>query len=133
MFEEDNFCFCCGKENPIGLKLDIRERDGIIETELTVRREFQGYKNILHGGFISMLLDEVMAHAAFRKTGKKSVATGKIEVSFKKPIFAGEKIKVYGKVDEEKGKIIKTSGKILNSKSEIAASAKAIFIKIKEN
>lgn len=132
MFEEDNYCFCCGKENPIGLKLDIKEINGEIYTELTIRREFQGYKNILHGGFVSMLLDEVMAHAAFRKTGGKPTATGKIEVSFKKPIFAGEKIKIYGKVDDVRGKIIKTSGKILNSKSEISATAKAIFVKIKE-
>ncbi len=132
MFEEDNYCFCCGKENPIGLKLKIDETpDGEITTKFKVKREYQGYRNVLHGGFVSMLLDEVMAHAAFRKTGKKAVATGKIEVSLKKPILAGSEITIFGKVDEDRGKIIKTSGKILNPNGEISATAKAIFVKIK--
>ena len=53
-------CFVCGDKNDIGLKLDFYEKDGKARAEFTPEKKFEGYKDILHGGILSSLLDEVM-------------------------------------------------------------------------
>lgn len=56
-------CFGCGKDNPIGLRLEttyIGERSQI---EFEVESNYCGYPGLLHGGVIALLIDEVMFHA----------------------------------------------------------------------
>ena len=63
MTRDDN-CFCCGTENADGLKLSFTYPErGIAECDLQIPEQFSGWKDVTHGGFLSMLLDEVMAHA----------------------------------------------------------------------
>ena len=61
---DDNYCFVCGKKNPIGLKLDFSFDGKTITTEFVPQKEHQGYFNIVHGGIISTLLDEAMVKLA---------------------------------------------------------------------
>ena len=61
---DDNYCFVCGKKNPIGLKLDFSFDGKTIKTDFIPQKEHQGYFNIVHGGIISTLLDEVMVKLA---------------------------------------------------------------------
>ena len=62
--EDDHYCFVCGEENPSGLHLKFSANKGKIQTEFIPRKIHQGYKNIVHGGIISTLLDEAMVKAA---------------------------------------------------------------------
>ena len=90
---DDNYCFACGKDNPIGLKLPIRTGpDGAFIDNYVIKKEYQGYANIVHGGIISLILDELQVYAAFGK-GYKTV-TAKIEVRFLKPVKTGLPIRV---------------------------------------
>ncbi|HUW42394.1 MAG TPA: hypothetical protein VMV90_15410, partial [Rectinemataceae bacterium] len=62
--ERDSNCFCCGKDNEKGLHLVFSyPAEGEAEATLLVPEYFSGWKRITHGGFLSMLLDEAMAHA----------------------------------------------------------------------
>ena len=38
---DDNFCFVCGKNNPIGLKLDFFFDGKTIQTDFTPRKELR--------------------------------------------------------------------------------------------
>ena len=35
------------------------------ETEMSLPREFQGWADVIHGGILATLLDELMAHAVW--------------------------------------------------------------------
>jgi len=58
-------CFLCGRQNPIGLKLDFYEdhEANQVRVEITVPEVFQGYPGVVHGGIVAALLDEVAGRA----------------------------------------------------------------------
>jgi uncharacterized protein (TIGR00369 family) len=123
-------CFVCGDRNESGLKVDFFYDQGISKAEFIADERFQGYKNILHGGIISALLDEVMIKAVIAED--LLVVTAEIEVKFLKPVKIGEKLFLEGKVVKEKGKIFKTEGVVRNLSGETVATGKGKFFKITE-
>ena len=62
---EDHWCFGCGRQNPIGLKLTFYEDGEQVWAPWTPRHEHQGYEGIVHGGLITTVLDEVMGWAIY--------------------------------------------------------------------
>jgi len=123
-------CFVCGNLNDYGLKVDFFYDKGIARAEYVAGEKFQGYKDILHGGIIFALLDEVMIKAVIAKG--ILVVTAEIEVKFIKPVKIGEKLFLEGKITGEQKKIFKAEGKVSNSKGEIVATGKGIFFKVTE-
>jgi len=87
-------CLVCGDKNEIGMNLPFDYDGEVAATEYTAEARFEGYKEVLHGGILTALLDEVMAKAIFGK--KILAATVEIKVKFKKPVKTGEKIKLEG-------------------------------------
>jgi acyl-coenzyme A thioesterase PaaI-like protein len=52
-------CFACGKDNPIGFRLDDIRREGDeVHATLHPRPEYQSYPGVLHGGLSATALDE---------------------------------------------------------------------------
>jgi len=80
-----------------------------------------------HGGFLSMLLDEVMAHACHHAA--ETAVTGEITVRFLKPVETGTRVRVAGKVEGTRGRIMLTSGRIYDAEGSLAAEASAKFLK----
>jgi len=120
-------CFICGKDNPIGLKIEFEMKNGKAAGEYTPSRNFEGYKDVLHGGIISSLLDEVMAYAVFSQ-GLFGVTTH-MEVKFRKAAKIGEKLLLEGNIVEDRGKLILVEGQILNQEGGIVATGKGKFFK----
>jgi uncharacterized protein (TIGR00369 family) len=134
--ENDAHCFCCGPENDRGLHLRFSyPAPGEAEASLQVPEYFSGWKRTAHGGFLSMLLDEAMAHACLRADGADAVRTGvtaEMTVRFKKPVETGSRLRVAGKVVEIKGRILSTQGWVYGEDGEVAAEAKARFLASKQ-
>jgi len=57
------FCFACSQENPIGLKLKPVHDGEKVTAEFTAGKFHQGWDNVVHGGILYTLLDEVTAYA----------------------------------------------------------------------
>ncbi len=123
----DQHCFCCGKDNDKGLKLKFEYPiEGTAETSLVVPGYFTGWENLTHGGLISMLLDETMAHACI---GSKLIGvTAELTVRFKKPLPVNTEIIVKGTMAEVKGRIALTTGEIKDAAGTVYATGKARFI-----
>jgi uncharacterized protein (TIGR00369 family) len=83
---EKNLCFGCGPANPAGLKLTFEEDDEKLYAEWQPLVHFQGYVNVLHGGIIATLLDEVGAWCINVKAGTSGV-TSSMMVKYLKPVY----------------------------------------------
>ena len=123
-------CFVCGKENSRGLKLDFffDHKKNEVYTNVVFEEYMQGYNGIIHGGFITMLLDEVMAKACL--FADLPAVTAKLEVQFKRPAKIAEHLRFVGKLVERHGKRIKTEAECLNDSQELKAKAKALFVMV---
>ena len=86
---DDKYCFACGDKNPIGMRLHFTlTKDGGLEAKYTFPKELQGYSGIVHGGMISLLLDEVMVNLPWLKL-KQPVVSADIRIKLKKPLKIG--------------------------------------------
>jgi len=81
-----NLCFGCGPENSAGLKLTFEEDDEKLYARWQPSIHFQGYTNVLHGGIIATLLDEVGAWCIYVKAGTSGV-TSSMTVRYLKPVY----------------------------------------------
>jgi uncharacterized protein (TIGR00369 family) len=79
-------CFACSPDNPIGLKMTFEESKESLHAEWVPDVNFQGYINVLHGGIISTLLDEIGVWFINVKLGTSGV-TSEIRVKFLKPVY----------------------------------------------
>jgi uncharacterized protein (TIGR00369 family) len=123
----DNTCFCCGKNNARGLHLHFTyPTTGTARTELRIPSHFSGWKNITHGGLLSMLLDEAMAHAC--GSAGLWALTAELTVRFLKPVAVGETVTVQAEVVEKKSRLIRASGVITGSGGETIATAGGRFL-----
>ena len=120
---DNNRCFGCGKENPLGLKITFtldREKKAI-KGEFTPGPEHQGYQGITHGGIIATLLDEAMGRLLF-ELGTYAV-TAWLEVRFMAPLEIGEKVFVSAKVTKDRKKFCEAVAEITDSSGASIARA----------
>lgn len=125
--EDDHFCFICGENNPSGLHLKFSHLDGKVRTEFISQKTHQGYKNIVHGGIISALLDEAMVKAALLQ-GMPAV-TAEITVRFKHPLLTGEKSIVEAEVRHSHKRILEASAFLKKSDETLIAEAHAKLVR----
>ena len=125
----DDTCFCCGRDNQHGLKLRFSyDGEGTAETCLKVPDWFSGWKRMTHGGLLSMLLDEAMAHACISILGH--AITAELTVRYHTPVETGTSISIKGTVEAVRSKIVETSGIVLSASGETVATGKARFLRV---
>lgn len=71
--------------------------DGSV-AEFVVPDRFQSWSGMAHGGIVSLMLDEAVGWAAWH-AGHPGV-TGRLQVSFRRPMRLGEAVRVVGKVEK---------------------------------
>jgi len=122
------FCFVCGMENPIGLKVVFEEEGKRVWAQFTPREEHQGFPGILHGGLTGTLLDEAMGRCLMVGGEERWMVSAKLEVRYKKPIPIGEPLTIMGEIVEDRGRLVETRGEIRLSDGSLAAEAKGMYI-----
>nr|MDK2851439.1 hypothetical protein [Candidatus Cloacimonadota bacterium] len=126
MSEEYHNCFVCGKDNPIGLKLDFEyPHPNEARASLCLSELYEGYAQIAHGGILSSLLDEVMAKAVIH-SGKVAF-TAKLTISFRRPLAIGKEVQLRGWIESAKSRTIHTRAELMDLDG-IYAEAEGIFV-----
>ncbi len=128
MQDENSWCFACGPDNPMGLKLTFYEEDDTYKTTFTAEKQHQGYNGIVHGGIVSTLLDEVMARYIYSK-GIQAV-TARLEVRYRNPTPIGQKLLISGKIVSQRRKMYELSGTICLEDGTVTAEGKAIVMAV---
>jgi acyl-coenzyme A thioesterase PaaI-like protein len=126
---DDDYCFGCGRQNPVGLRLDFSLEGEEYTCSFTAGREHQGYRGIVHGGIISTLMDEVMGRFLILKG--LSVVTVKLEVSFRKPVPVGEPLTITAKEAGRQGKFVKAVALITSGEGITLSSGEGTFAVLK--
>ncbi len=128
-FREYNNCFACGSENPVGLKVTPERADGLSRVTWMPTAAYEGYRNVIHGGIVSTLLDEAMAYAALSLV--KNCATAEMTVRFRKPVTTEEEIVLEGRVIERHRRVVHTEAKLVQGGVE-KATASGKFVCLRE-
>lgn len=124
MKDNESYCFTCGKDNPIGLKLEFFEQDGKCFSKKAVPREFEGYEGIVHGGILTTMLDEVMVQCIRRIKGEHAV-TARLDVRYRQPTPVGEMLTITGWEESRKNKFVRMKGTVALPDGTITVEASA--------
>jgi acyl-coenzyme A thioesterase PaaI-like protein len=123
----EGFCFGCGQNNPIGLKLNFTREGDVIRTEFTPDKAHQGWPGLLHGGILGCLLDEAMSNVAYA-TGNTCL-TASIEIRLRQPVEVEVPLVITAWITRQRKKLIETAGQAcLKDGTVIAESTAKQFI-----
>jgi len=120
-------CFGCSPNNSFGLQMSFYKDDDQVISEWEPKERFAGYKNVLHGGIISVMVDEI---AAWTVTAllQKTAVTSKLEVKFLKPIFINKgNIKLISKITEQNRRLVTMDVRVFNAENQLCTEGKAIY------
>lgn len=106
--EDLNYCFGCGKTNPVGLKLTFDRQGELMHAEFTPQPEHQGYPGMTHGGIIATLLDEIMANALFQRG--IFVVTAEMTVRYIHKVPTGKKVHLYSRIVSRHKRLYEVEG-----------------------
>ncbi|MCP4567307.1 MAG: PaaI family thioesterase [FCB group bacterium] len=123
-------CFVCGQENRIGLKARFFWDGEKAVCDIVAEEAFAGYKNILHGGIVATLLDEIMIKALLAED--ILAVTAEITIRLKNPVYTGDNLHLEGWKTDQAGNVFHTRGRAVNQSGEIVAEATAKYVKPKE-
>ena len=94
----DGHCFGCGPLNVDGLRLTFDPGPDGSVAEFEVPDRFQSWAGMAHGGIVALMLDEAVGWAAWH-AGHPGV-TGRLQVSYRRPLKLGETVRIVGKVEK---------------------------------
>lgn len=115
--EAATMCFACGKDNPIGLRIQFHFDGEICTAEFTPDENHVGWRDTVHGGIIYAALDDVTANVLYQQ-GRKA-HTAKCEVRYRQLLRVGETIRLRGWVDREKGRLVVLKGQARRAADDV--------------
>lgn len=125
-------CFGCSPDNKQGLRLHFIEEGEEITSEWIPSEQFQGFKNVLHGGIQATMLDEISSWVVYVKL-KRAGVTSSMNVKYLKPVYIdGGKIKLHAKVAGMRRNLADINARLINSSGEICAEATITYFTFSE-
>jgi uncharacterized protein (TIGR00369 family) len=121
-------CFGCGPANPTGLKMEFHTNGSSVLSWVTVPPHLCGWENLVHGGVLSTMVDEVMSKAIVHFL-KSLGLTKSMTVNFIKPVHVGREVRVEGKlreVKEDREAIME--GVIYDDQGNVCTSSTGTFV-----
>jgi len=120
------FCFACSQENPIGLKLKPVHDGEKVTAEFTAGKFHQGWDNVVHGGILYTLLDEVTAYAMLCH-GIELGVTAKSEIRFKQVAPINEPIQASAWVTKLTKRLVETKGVLTFKDNTVIVDGNFLF------
>ncbi|MEN7344243.1 MAG: PaaI family thioesterase [Pseudomonadota bacterium] len=123
-----NHCFVCGPDNPRGLRLEFELRDGACHSVFTPSADHVGYHDVVHGGLLFSVLDDVMANWLYLQDIQ--AFTGKANVRYRQEGRVGDALVLRGWCVEHKGRLYKMASEAVSSATgKVVCEADAVFMR----
>ncbi len=117
-------CFVCGRDNPAGLNMVFHDNQkDLVVSSVTIPEHCEGYPEIVHGGVLTAILDEVVGRCIMAGDHHRFMMTVNMQVQFRQPVLVGTQIKAEGKLIRLKSRIAKAEGKIYLPDGQVACQA----------
>jgi beta-phosphoglucomutase family hydrolase len=126
------FCFACSQENPIGLKLKPVQDGEKVTAEFTAGKFHQGWDNVIHGGILYTLLDEVTAYAMLCH-GIELGVTAKSEIRFKQVAPINEPIKASAWVTKLTRRLVEAKGVLSLKDNTVIVDGDFLFYVLRQS
>ncbi|KAH7342300.1 HotDog domain-containing protein [Rhexocercosporidium sp. MPI-PUGE-AT-0058] len=108
---------------------DAEKKFGESIALLTISSGLNGHPDTLHGGFLSVLLDELIGNAAeYERPHDKSTMTAYLKVDYKRPVRTPGTLAVRTWVERVQGRKIWGRGEVLDREGRVCATGEALFI-----
>lgn len=128
----NNLCFGCGAAHPFGPALSFLHdtTDKSVRTWFTPDVRMQGGTGWVHGGFIALLLDEIMGKT-LSANDMGGAPTAKLEVNFRKPAHLGVPMELVGRLEENVGRKYTLVGELREAEGErvLLAEGRGLFVR----
>ncbi len=121
-----HYCFVCGPENPIGLKLAFELHGAGVQAEFTPSEWHVGYEGVVHGGILAALLDDAMANIWFAQ-GVEAL-TAKIEVRFRHEVRPGDRLIVRAEPTGKKGGLLTARAEVRRANGVVVADGTGLLV-----
>ena len=120
-------CYGCDPNNESGLKMEFFEEGDDIVCHWHPRIEFESWRNTLHGGIQSALIDEIASWVVFRKFQTSGV-TSRLEVQYKKPVALNQDhITLRARVVRQRRQVIDIEVELFNAEGELCSQGLCIY------
>ena len=123
-----NFCFGCGKDNPLGMHLkffmDQERRRFVCEFRLSKR--YTGPPGHCHGGIIATILDEAMSKLS--KFRDVIAATSQMKVEYLRPVPLLKPLHVESREISKRGRRLVRTAEIVDEKGTVLARSRGVFV-----
>ncbi|CAN5553827.1 hypothetical protein BH10BAC6_BH10BAC6_00630 [soil metagenome] len=131
--KQDNQCVGCGAGNPygLGLSFEVNDSTGGVRTWIRPDVRLQGSMSTVHGGFVSLLLDETMGKALGARGIK--APTAQLNVSFRRTMLMGRDNVVEARIDQQQGRknFVVAEIRAVDDPDHVVAEGKALFITLR--
>lgn len=124
-------CFVCGHKNVRGFQAPFYRDNGRVISHFTTEDWMVGFENVVHGGIISTMLDEIAIWAVYEATGKFGM-TAELNVRFLRPLLTGNDYHLAGWLTEDRGKLWIAESQMYDENEKVYAKAKAKVFPVPE-
>jgi acyl-coenzyme A thioesterase PaaI-like protein len=124
-------CFGCGSGHPSGLRVRSFKTASGVASPIFIPRQYEGPPGAAHGGIVAAYLDEVLAAAVVRATGRVAV-TGELTIRYLKPVPTETPILGHAALVADQGRFMDAEGRLEALGSErLLATARGRFFPLK--
>jgi len=125
----EHYCFGCGRHNPIGFHLVfVRDGESGVVTSYTPRPEDQGFPGIMHGGLLSLLLDEAMGWAMY--ADQVFAVTARMETRFRRQVGLDTPLTVRAHIVHQRGRRIEVEATLSDAEGALLVESSALFLRM---
>jgi uncharacterized protein (TIGR00369 family) len=124
-------CFVCGESNACGLKIRFETDGVVVRARFVPRPEHIGFKQVVHGGILATLLDEIMVWACAIQT-RRFAYCAELNVRFVNPVRPGEEVFATGELAaNRRNKLFEARGELRNAAGLVFATGVGKYLPIK--
>jgi len=124
-------CFVCGEANPLGLKLRFETDGRVVHTRFVPQADHMGFKDVIHGGLLATVLDEIMVWACAVQT-RQFAFCAEMSVRFRRSAKPQDALLVTGElVANRHGKVFDAKASVTNAGGKILAEATGKYMPIR--
>jgi len=126
----NNYCFCCGPDNPEGMHLQftLDEERRTFVCDFVLSKRYTGPPGHCHGGVIATILDDAMGKV--NKLRNVVAVTKEMTVEYLKPVPLHKPLRVEGREVSVHGRQHINAAEIRNEQGEVLARSQGIFVAI---